>query len=202
MVDLRHVAVEEASRARLLEVASGAAAPVRAARPPRRRRRTSAACPRRRAVASACGGARAAAGRLALEVEHHPPAAARSSGLAEVIVAVDADQAAADADVGERREPVAHLLAAAGDRRERSAVGQVDEDPLDLLVDRRASAAPAPPRLGSSGANVGIARRRRRAPCASARSPRRARRAARGSSSRRPRERARAPAPSRRGRPG
>ena len=41
------------------------------------------------------------------------------------------------ADVGERPEPVAHLLAAAAHRRERLGIGQCREHALDLLVDRR-----------------------------------------------------------------
>ncbi len=49
-----------------------------------------------------------------------------------------ADQPPADADVRHRLQAVADLLAAAGDRRERRVVGrQVEEDLLDLLVDRR-----------------------------------------------------------------
>src|SRR3954470_7845608 len=55
---------------------------------------------------------------LALEVEDHPPAV-REHGLAEVVVAVRADHAAAGADVRERLQLLAHVLPAAGDRRDR-----------------------------------------------------------------------------------
>ena len=74
--------------------------------------------------------------RLALEVEQHP-AALGEHGLAEVVVAVGADDAPARADVGERLQALLDVLAAAADRIERLELGQLDEDPLDLLVDRR-----------------------------------------------------------------
>ena len=73
---------------------------------------------------------------LALEVEDHP-AALGEHGLAEVVVAVGADDAPARADVGEHLQALLDVLAAAADRVERLEVGQLDEDPLDLLVDRR-----------------------------------------------------------------
>ena len=94
--------------------------------------------------------------------------------LAEVQVAVGADDAAAGADVRERLQLLAHVLAAAADRR-RCAVGlgQLEEDPLDLLVDvggedrqrlrRSARRARTPGRRCPS-----------RAPSAARRSPRRA----------------------------
>ena len=71
---------------------------------------------------------------LALEVEDHP-AAVGEHRLAEVQVAVRADHAAAGAGRRERLEPLAHVLAAAGDLRGRPLVGQLEEDALDLLVD-------------------------------------------------------------------
>ena len=56
-------------------------------------------------------------------------------GLAEVVVAVHADQTPTDAGVRQRLQVVAQLLAAPGDRRERRVVlGKVDEQSLDLLV--------------------------------------------------------------------
>ena len=75
--------------------------------------------------------------RLALEVEDHP-AAVGEHRLAEVVVAVRADDAAAGADVRQRLQPLAHVLAAAGDRRQRLVVsGRSRKIALDLLVDRR-----------------------------------------------------------------
>ncbi len=75
--------------------------------------------------------------RLALEVEDDP-VLPRPEGLAEVVVAVRADHAAARAGVGEQAQLLADLLAAAEDRREALVVvGQREEDARDLLVDRR-----------------------------------------------------------------
>ena len=74
--------------------------------------------------------------RLALEVDDHP-AARRVQGLAEVVVAVGPDHAAADAELGARGEALADVLAAADDRRQPLVVGQPHEDPLDVLVDGR-----------------------------------------------------------------
>ena len=71
---------------------------------------------------------------LALEVEHDPAAVAEHR-LAEVQVAVGADHLAAGADVRQRAELLAHVLAAAADRRGRLGLGQLEEDALDLLVD-------------------------------------------------------------------
>ena len=73
---------------------------------------------------------------LALEVDDHP-AARRGQRLAEVVVAVGADHASADADLRARGEALAHVLTAAGDRRHALVVGEAHEDPLDVLVDRR-----------------------------------------------------------------
>ena len=89
-----------------------------------------------------------------------------------------ADHAPAGADVRERLEALAHVLPAAGDRGERLAVGQVDEQPLDLLVDvggqqRERLRA----RLVGRERRVVVARSRAR--CAARRSPRRARGGAR-----------------------
>ena len=61
----------------------------------------------------------------------------RVQRLAEVEVTVRADRPAADTDLGAGRDPLAHVLAAAGDRRDALVVGQAHEDPLDVLVDRR-----------------------------------------------------------------
>ena len=118
------------------------------------------------------------AGGLALEVEDHPAGVAQHR-LAEMEVAVVADQPPADADVRHQLQAIAHLLAAADDRRQRGVVGrQVEEDALDLLVDRRRQQRQ---RLGAR-----LLRRRtpgrscrRPARCASRRSRRRARRSAR-----------------------
>jgi hypothetical protein len=52
-----------------------------------------------------------------------------------VQVAVGADDAPCDVQVRQVLQQLAHVLAAALDRRERLDVGQVDEDALDLLVD-------------------------------------------------------------------
>ena len=53
-------------------------------------------------------------------------------------VAVVADHLADAADVRQQPEPLAHLLPAPADRVELGVVvGQVEEDLLDLLVDRR-----------------------------------------------------------------
>src|SRR5438067_8215265 len=79
-----------------------------------------------------------AARRLALEVENDPAAVARQHHLAEVIVAVRADHAAADADLRELPEPLAHVLPATHDRHKPLVVfRQPYEDALDLLVDVR-----------------------------------------------------------------
>ncbi len=75
--------------------------------------------------------------RLALEVEDHP-VVVRPHGLAEVVVAVRADELARSAGVRELAQLVADLLAAARDRRHRLLiVRQRDEDARDLLVDGR-----------------------------------------------------------------
>src|ERR1700733_4878064 len=74
-------------------------------------------------------------GGLALEVDDHP-AARGGERLPQVVVAVGADHAAGDADLGPRGEALADVLAAAGDRRQALViVGQAQEDPLDVLVD-------------------------------------------------------------------
>ena len=100
--------------------------------------------------------------------------------LAEVVVAVVADQPAADADVREQRQAVAHLLAAAGDRRERrrcppAGRGRARSICSSIVAvssaERLVARAPRARRRGP--------RRRRRARCASGRSRRRARAAAR-----------------------
>src|SRR5205085_3492378 len=83
----------------------------------------------RRALASALGER---PGRLALEVDHDP-VGARPEHLAEVVVAVVADQPPDRAEARPQAELLAHLLAAAGDRRELRPVGQAREDLLDLL---------------------------------------------------------------------
>ncbi len=81
--------------------------------------------------------------RLALEVDDHPlgiPAGVvclAVQGLAEVVVAVGADRAPADAELRALGDVLAHVLAAAEDRRDALVVGQPHEDPLDVLVDRR-----------------------------------------------------------------
>ena len=84
-----------------------------------------------------------------------------------------ADHAPAGVDVRERVELLAHVLAAAADRRDRLGLGQVEEDALDLLVDVGGEDRE---RLG--GRLVGRERRDRscpsRAPCAARRSRRRA----------------------------
>ena len=104
---------------------------------PRRRRRTSAAC----SATSRSGERfwrRSGSGRAGSPSKSritHPRG--REQRLAEVVVAVDADRPAAGAELGAGRQLVADLLSAAGDRGEPLVVGQVDEDPLDLLVDRR-----------------------------------------------------------------
>ena len=58
-------------------------------------------------------------------------------GLAEVVVAVRADHAAARADVREHLQPLAHVLAAAERSARAPALGQLEEHALDLLVDVR-----------------------------------------------------------------
>ena len=95
----------------------------------------------------------------------------RPQHLAEVVVAVVADHAADGPDVREQPQPVAHLLAAAAIGGERLDVGQVEEDLLDLLVDRRRQERE---RLGARllGREVADRRSRGRAPCAGP-SPRR-----------------------------
>ncbi len=80
--------------------------------------------------------------RLALEVQHDPVAVGGVHHLAEVVVAVVADDAPGRADLGEHPQLLAHLLAAAADRRQDvEAVGKVEEDALDLLVDGRGQQA-------------------------------------------------------------
>ena len=67
-----------------------------------------------------------------------------------------ADHAAAGADVRQRLQLLAHVLAATGDRRERLGLRQVEEDRARSARRRRRSAATAPPCDGSSGANAGL----------------------------------------------
>ena len=65
------------------------------------------------------------------------PAAGGEQGLAEVVVAVVRITRPADAGVRQRAQALAHVLAAAGDRRDGLASsGRSTEDALDLLVDR------------------------------------------------------------------
>ena len=94
--------------------------------------------------------------RLALEVEDHP-AAVGEHGLAEVVVAVGADHAAAGADVRERLQPLAHVLAAPGDRRERVGAPAGRGTRARSARRRPRSAATSASALGSSGANAGFA---------------------------------------------
>ena len=133
---------------------------------PTRRTRTSGASPRRPAAASASAGARERAGGLALEVDQHP-VVVRPQRLAEVEVAVVADHAADRPDVRELAQPVADLLAAPEDRRQLRRVRQVEEEPLDLLVDARGQERERSG-LGSSGAKLGSAGSEPSALCSSA----------------------------------
>ena len=60
----------------------------------------------------------------------------RPQHVAQVEVAVVADHAPAAGHAREQAHALAHLLAAAGDRRQHRVVGQLREDRLDLLVER------------------------------------------------------------------
>ena len=67
-----------------------------------------------------------------------------------------ADRLAERAGVGELRERLAHLFAAAADRIERlDVLGQLDEDAADLLVDRRREQRRGSRCSGPPGAKVG-----------------------------------------------
>ena len=95
--------------------------------------------------------------RLALEVDH-PPVAVRPERLPEVEVAVVADHTPDGADMREHPQLLTDILAAAHDRCDRLVVfRQLEEDALDLLVDRRRQEAE---RLGARllGAERGIRR--------------------------------------------
>src|SRR5439155_24725515 len=84
----------------------------------------------RRALAAALAER---AHRLALEVEDHPIVLG-PEGLPEVVVAVVADDLPARAGVRAHAQLLAHLFAAAADRREALVViRQFEEDALDLL---------------------------------------------------------------------
>src|SRR5205085_3507786 len=75
--------------------------------------------------------------RLALEVDDEPVTAGPEH-LAEVVVTVVTDDLPDRAELREPAQPLADLLAAAEDRCQRLVVlGQLGEDVLDLVVDRR-----------------------------------------------------------------
>ena len=83
--------------------------------------------------------------RLALEVEHDP-VRPRPEHLAEVVVAVVADDASRRGHAREQAQLLADVLPAPGDGLELLAVRQVREQLVDLLVDRRGE---DPERLGA-----------------------------------------------------
>ena len=181
----------------VLPVPAGGSTPRRIAATPRPRTRTSAASRPRRAAATACGR-RSGTDRAGSPSKSRISQSSSSAPerLAEVVVAVVPDHAADRADVGQQAQPVAHLLAAAGDRRERGPMSGSVVKTCSISSSTDAESSASASALGSSGAKCGSLGSEPSA-CAAPRSPRRA--GARAPAASRARTRAcRAPAPSRR----